>query len=746
MGSLGPVIAQETASALPTAATSDEVERQIRINKSTLLEGKDEQARLDAATVMLLNGNGEARKELLDVLRDSGHPEGRAAVCQALTIAREDRKAVANKDQFIEPLIGVLSTETNPLRAELAAQALLMFTYDDIQRQLERLADDSGVAKTARFNAVRALKYQPDDRAIFKLVGLLTSPEVELAAESKKALELLGFNVPVDPNAVQVMAEGVRRRGPEAYLKNPLIMRNWLVSRESRIRELTASVASWEQKYLAALGTLYDGLADESARSAFLLRQISAAEPSVKLWALAKLEELRKGTSKGKLSQELEKTVLSLVSHRDRRVRLKTASLLTLMWELDSTKGLLAHLHVEEDAEVRHGLFVALGNACYYASLPTSSVKVSDAVRKQTLELAVAFLNQDDAQRTRSGADVVRKLLEQDGLKPEDIKKYLTALAGRYRQVSPTANHGLRGELLSAMAVLCAEQSAVRTQAATLYSPVFAEALGDEVESVRQAAVEGLVNIDKVAALKRLRTDFSRDPSAAIRARVVNLAGEIGGQEDIDWLSKKLGAGSEAGPVWEAMLKIFRRLNTEVMGSWTSRLETLTAPNGLSAEQMMSFLALLEQKAQGEKKPEKLREARVKLFGLYAAANDVARATEYMNRVLSAAANERDKRMASSRLLDVCLRSGRAQMDLAGALVENYLSEKDLGPEDPLAKSINTFFQEPPAGADPNALLMKLRQIKVREPEKRTLWRRLLVEWEAFAKAKKPTPIEKANN
>jgi hypothetical protein len=42
--------------------------------------------------------------------------------------------------------------------------------------------------------------------------------------------------------------------------------------------------------------------------------------------------------------------------------------------------------------------------------------------------------------------------------------------------------------------------------------------------------------------------------------------------------------------------------------------------------------------------------------------------------------------------------------------------------------------------------LMKLRQIKVREPEKRTLWRRLLVEWEAFAKAKKPTPIEKANN
>ena len=652
-GFVGSVAAQETASAPPAAADTAEVDKQIGLYKTILLEGKDEQKRLDAATLLLFNGNGEARKELLDVLRDQEHPEARIAVCKALTAAREDRKAVADKEEFIEPLIGVLSTENDPNRAELVAQALLMFAYNDIQGQLERLADDAAVGKTARLNAVRALKYQPDDRAIFKLVALLDNPEVELAFESRKALELLGINVPTDPNAAQAMTEGLRRRGPEAYLNNPMIMRNWLVSREGRIRELSASLASWEQKYLAALGTLYDVQADENARSAFLVRQLGAPEPSVKLWALGKLEELRKGTSKGKLSQELEKMVLGLVSHRDRWVRLKTASLLTLMWELDSTKQLLEQLQIEEDGEVRLGLFKALGNACYYASLPTSAVKVADAVRKETLELAVRFLNEAAPERMRSGADVIRKLLEQDGLKPEDIDKYLTALAERYRQVSPSVNHGLRGELLGAMATLCSQRSVIRGQAAKLYGPVFEKALGDEVESVRQAAVEGLVNTDKVAALKRLRGDFVRDSSAAIRARLVDVAGEVGGQEDLDWLGKKLGVAGEGEPAWQAMLKIFRRSNTDVMSSWMTRFESLVAPNGLSREQMISFLAMVEQKAQGENKAEKLREARGKLFALYAAAGDLSRATEYMNLVLGSAANEQEKSQMAAAIMEI---------------------------------------------------------------------------------------------
>ena len=670
----------------------------------------------------------------------------RAAVCRALTTAREDRKAVADKEEFIEPLIGVLSTENEPSRAELVAQALLIFRYDDIQKPLERLVGDASAGQTARFNAVKALKYQPDDRAIFTLVDVLRSPDEGLVGEVRNALEWLGIDVPADAEGIDALAAGLRSRGPEAYLENPLVMRNWLVSRENRIRELAAAQSLWEQKYLAALGSLYDAQADENARSEFLARQLNAAEPSVKMWALGKLEELRKGTSKGKLSEQLEKLVLGLASHRDRRVRLKTAGLLTLMWELDSTRQLLDQLKVEEDSEVRHGFFVALGNACYYASLPTSSVQIPEGVRKETLELAVTFLNEAAPERIRSGADVIRKLLEQDGLDAKDIEKYLTALAERYRQVSPTVNHGLRGELLGAMATLCSSRSVIRDQAAKLYGPVFEAALGDEVESVRQAAVDGLINIDKSSALRRLRADFVRDANAGIRARLVELAGEVGGHEDLDWLSKKLGTAGEGEPAWQAMLKILRRSNADMMSQWIARFDALPAPNKLSPEQMISFLTLVEQKAQGENKADVLREARLRLFGLYVTGNDAARATEYMNLVLGAAAGDEDRNDAATRLLSMCLQAGAVQVDLAGAVIEAYLAERDLGSEHPMAKSLNAYLREPPAGVDPNALVARLRQIKVKEPEKRSLWRQLVAEWEAFAKAKKATPAEKANN
>jgi hypothetical protein len=444
----------------------------------------------------------------------------------------------------------------------------------------------------------------------------------------------------------------------------------------------------------------------------------------------------------------MEKTLLGLISHRDRRVRLKTASLLILMWDMDSTSQLLEQVGVEEDAEVRHELFAALGNACYYASLPTSSVEVPQAVRKQTLELAVSFLEQPEATKAQSGADVIRKLLEQDGLEAAEIEKYLTALADRYRQTSPATNHGLRGELLSAMAVLCAPRSVdeVRTQAAALYGPVFDEALADELESVRQAAVDGLMNIDKVAALKRLRADFPQDASAAIRAKVVDLAGEVGRPEDLDWLSEKLGAAGEGEAAWQAMLKVFRRSNADVMDEWVAQFEVETGASRLSPERMISLLTLVEQKVQGENRAEGLRETRVKLFSLHAASNHPARAAEYIDLVLETASNDAERLSLATRLLDICLTSPNPHVDLATSLIEKHLSEEDLGPENPLAKALNAHLREARAEADPSTLLARLRQIQVKDPDARPLWGKLLREWEAFAQAKKPDGAENVSN
>ncbi len=738
------VWAQEVVPGGGEQAAQVETDKQVKINTSILLEGRDERTRLDAATLLLFSESREARRELLDVLRDPNHPAGRAAVCKALTVAWDNRQAIPGRDDFADPLMAVLSTESDPERAELAAQSLLIFPYETVERRLEAVITDANAPDAARLNAIHALKYQPDDRAVFRLMNLLESPHPGMASESREALSLLGLKIPDDPNERRALNENLRRRGPEAFLNNPSIMRNWLISRENRVRELTASLASWEQRHMAVLGRLYDVQVDEKARSEFLAQQLNSAEPVVKLWALGKLEEMRRGTGKTKLSEQVENVLLGLVSHPDKRVRLKTASLLSLMWELNSTKQLLDQLQVEEDPEVSHGLFAALGNVCYYASLPTSGVKVPEEVRRRTLELAVKFLYLGDPEKVRSGAEVIWRLLEQDGLEPEEIDKYLGVLATRYGQADPAANHGLRGELLGAMARLCAERSKCRIQAGTLYGPVFDKALGDELEAVRQAAFEGLMNIGKATAMSKARASLRSDPSAAIRARLIELAGEVGGQEDLGWLAKRLTVESEASPAWQAMLKILERSTTEAVDKWVAELEA--DPNVWTSERKSALLVLLERKAQAENKPDKLRQARTKLFGLYVDSGETAQAAEYSDLLWETAKDGPAKRRTTVALMQACFVSGEPPVDLVGAILERHLLVEDLAPESPIAKTIDAFLDRPPATADPNAVLARLRQISVKEPESRKAWRQQLLEWETFAKARHPEPAEKVSN
>jgi hypothetical protein len=115
------------------------------------------------------------------------------------------------------------------------------------------------------------------------------------------------------------------------------------------------------------------------------------------------------------------------------------------------------------------------------------------------------------------------------------------------------------------------------------------------LEAVRLAALEGLTNIDKAAAMARARAALVNDSSAAVRAKLADLAGEVGGQEDLDWLSKRLATEGEGEAAWQAMLKVFRRSTADVVGKWATNLEADPARSsrakGRSADS-------LEQKAQ----------------------------------------------------------------------------------------------------------------------------------------------------
>jgi len=735
-----PLLAQTVLTSAQTQAVAGaEVNQELALIKDQLFNNKDAATRMSAATVLLFKDDPAARELVLEVLKQTENPAAKTAICKALDGSRRDPRPLKNKEDFLQPLLGILGTEADLGVARSAAEASLMFSYDQVQTALEKIAGDSQLPVAIRCNAVYALQLHPDKRAVLKLIDLLGDSDSEVARVAGDALTSLGISLPEDAEGRRRAASDLELQGPETYLHKRL------VRSEADIRTLKTGMQLWQDYYFTALGDWYGSLTDEAAKIAFLADRLKAPEPEVKLWALDRIEQLKKGTSKPKLSEEFEKTLLSLISSKNRQVRLRTARVMALMWELSSAQRLLQQLQVEEDADVRHELFIALGGACYYASLDTSPFKIPDEVRKETLEWAVRFLSEQRTERVRSGADVIRKLLTQNGLKAVDVSKYLDALAQRYQQATSEANHVVRGELLSAMAGLCAQRSVCRAPATTMYDPLFEQALTDGEEDVRNGAVDGFVSIDGAAALKKFRKTLVDDPSASIRAKLINVAGEAGVSEDLDWLSKKLGAPGEGEAAWQAMLKVFRRCGMDVVASWISAFTTLPLQDRLSLEQRISYFILVEQRAQSESRADLLAEARKQLAQLYTTGANFKLAADYLKLMGETAGSQQERDRILSDRVSVCLRW--PNLDVVGEIVDAYLSAGDLTDDSPIAKSIDGYLKEPPLGADPNSLLEKLNRIKVRDPDARPGWRGLLQRWnKPVARARRDGQAGEINN
>lgn len=723
------------------AGETNPIDTQLRINKTALLENKNDKNRIDAATLLLFSDNPAAREILLDVLRRTDNPAARAAVCEALNPKRTWQRPLKNKEDFIKPLIAIV-TEQDFTLAKLAAEATLIFGYSQVQQELEGAAVDPSVSANAKVNVIYALKRHPDKQAVAKLIVLLDSSEAPVAEAARSALASIGLVVSSDPAVRRQMLAELQQRGTEAFLRERLIRQ------ETRLRELETDLDTWQTRYLKALDSLYNAIAvtDDAAKSAFLAQQLSAPETRVRLWGLDKLEELRRGTSRLKLSEPLQAVLLSLISDPSRQVRSKMARLLNLMGELNAAKPLLDQLKIEQDDLVRREVFTALGGACYFASLPTAGQKVPDEVRKETLEWAVKFLGDTDADKARSGADVIGKLLEQEGLKPEEVEKYLTALVERYAQAAGGTDQGLRGYLLGAMAGLCANRSICRVQAAKMYGGLFEQALGDPVVVVRQTAVDGLVNIDNAAALRRLRKDMLADPSVLVRKKLIDVAGEAGGAQDLEWLVEKLGLPDEGEAAWQGMLKIFRRSSTTVLMDWMARMEGPALTGKVLAEQKISFLTLIEQKGQSEGNTDLVRGAQKSLVQVYVAGNNLKQAAEYLKILVNTAAGEKEKQRLRSQLLTVYLVS--SSIDQACEIVGNFLAEKnlDLGADGMVVKPVEDYLEDIGNG-DPEILLGALQQIKVSDPDVARTWRALVSRWaERFARARKIEDSERISN
>ncbi len=695
-----------------------DIGRQLSINERVLFNDPSEQARIDAAMLLLESEGVGERGILIKALGADDSPEARGAVCKALSNSRAESKKIANKGDFVRPLVDILVRQTGEA-AKLAEGATLVFDYGEIAGALKEVTQSRTQTVSARVNAIGALQLQPDKRAMIDLIQLLDEDRPEVVEAAEQALQSLGVWVKgKDPDQIKQIKEELKNLPIERFY------RGLLIRQEAEIRALQGESAKWKKLYVEALDQTYLGKGDDAARSAFLDTYLGSSEPAARLWALDKVDQWRKG--KSTVPEQIGVRLVSLISDPDPQVRLKTATLLSMVGGLDSAQSLLAQLKVEKNEQIKLELFKALGKACYDGLLGTATYRTSAEVRGAALEMAAGYLKGTNPARIREGAKVMGKLLELDGLSDAEVESYLGLLAEVYRVQTEAS---LRGEILGAMGQLCV-QSIHKGQAAVVFGPIFKDSLGDESEVVRQQSLDGLINIDKAAAMVICRQrGFATDASVKIRNSVIVLTEEVGGREDLDWLCEKLGPGPEGDSTWKAMSAILKRSPAEVVNKWVKMLESESIAGRVSDEQMIALLDAAEKISNGTDGGEaEVRGIQEKLATLYAKTGRYEQAAAYWGKLSEGARTSAAKKAYSARLLEVYLKQPNA--GAAVQMLNYYVQEGDIGANDVIVRSISGFIAEMPASYDRGVLIGILGRVELPK-EARSDWQRQVDSWMA---------------
>jgi len=639
-----------TAGFVNSNGLKSKTDRQLRIYKESLLNSPNEESRVDAAVELLLRPDKDAREVLLGVMVSAENAIARRAVCKGLINSRGLGTAVRDRDDFLEPLIGMLIDEQGA-DAKTAAEALSVFKYREVAGRLRELVRSSDMDRFIRLNVIYALKVRPEKEAISELIKLLDDNDKEIAKAAEKALQD-AFGIPAGTNrgVWKDILNELQRKSPGE------IIRDRMVFQETEIRRLESERTHWRSLYLESLDREYEGL-DDVKRGEVLIYRLDSEFIAVKLWSLDKISHRTAGMtfSVGPFRTKLP----TLIAHPDRQVRLETAKMLTQMSEIDPAKILLNQVRLEQDREVRLWIFEALGEACYYAFSPGSKIKLEPEMRLETLKLAGEYLNNNGNEEAKKGAEVIRKLLESNGLRKSLVEDYLSMIRQRYeRQRQQDILSETAGGLLNVMAKLCGHGS-YRNEASRLFKESFLQGLSaKENDLIRESAVSGIVNIDRAAALNMFRQrGVIEDSSLTVKRTVIELAAELGSDEDIVWIV----AGNTNGlgdSVWQAIGMILQREDAEIATMWAQKLMAL---EGVDSERIRPLLETAEKKAVAENGVTVLEEIRGLLLDVYLGSGDIEKTVELIAKSLA----END-----IRLKDIC-----------AVKINSYFDSQDIEPD-----------------------------------------------------------------
>ncbi|MDD5134853.1 MAG: HEAT repeat domain-containing protein [Phycisphaerae bacterium] len=708
---------------------------QLKINRWTLLNSTDEQIRIETAVELLKDRSPEARQILLDSLWSKDNAATQISVCRAISRFRSFPQLIPSRDDFLEPLINII--EVQPAEnSRLAGQGLLIFTYRQVSGRLEKIIDNPDSVVSAKKGAIYALRIRPEKEAVSKLIDFLDSQDKVVAAAACEALQDW---LPKGRDEQQ-WRKDIREFGGKSRTD---MLREGLLTQQDKVRRLGEEVVKWQKRYIGSLDAIYQATGDDTARAKFIAENFTFDNSSIKLWAIEKINMWRK-SGKSLPLDILQKPLITLISDSDANVRLAAARLLGMLTNVNSADAMLGRLKQETDVAVQAEILVSLGHVCNFALSPGSEVKINPQVRIETLDFAARFMKDSNSV---VAAEAIRNLLLQNGLEELRVRPYFELIAAGYRK---TGDEQMKGRFLDEMARLCGSDSFYRKLAAEVFGDIFKQAVDNGNDQIATPAVVGFIRVDPSDAFAVLKQKgFINHSSVKIRSELITVAGQIGTQDDLEWLGLILSnsdSEDERRQASEAMMNIFQHCDAGTQLLWAKRLAAAakSKTDEIILAKSRALFESAEKKAEADQDLKLLFSIRRTMAHRYADSELYGQAARYYGLLLQSNPDPNEVPVITAKLLAVHLYSG--QTESAKQIVSNILLSSDISPDTDVAKTLNDYFTTNQTAETAKQMFGVFASIKTPVGETRPLWSEQIEKWGNFFKTTPVSPVAEPNS
>ncbi|UCE59293.1 MAG: HEAT repeat domain-containing protein [Phycisphaerales bacterium] len=508
--------------------------------------------------ILLSYETPESKALVVELIGFSADPDAQESLCEGI-----ERHARLHPDRlddsFVEPLIELLGSEAEKLRAA-AARALTDFPSADVPTKLGALAVRADAPMAKRLAAIDALVTKVDKRSVIR--ELMTLLEAGVPEITERVVAALG------PVSRETFGADVQRWHAWWAEKSRLSEEAWLADQLNLCRERVQTLQREAEAYRGRTERHSAALAartGEFQRGVF--RTLSPEQQAAKLaeWLVDPLKEVKlvalelitarmadEGRRpRGKVLASLMR-LLTDESPAIRREVLEIAQ--NLKNEATVVEAILARVPTEKDPSLRQAIFRALGK-----------LQSPGAVSSLVLEIANPESPPECVREAANALGSIAAEAKDNG----SLKEAVVALQSRYK-LAPAENPDLRAALLGAMAGV-ADPS---------FAPEFLEAVEADGAQMIRPAIRGLQVIGEQSKLPRLRTLTAHD-DPLVRLAAIEAVGQLGGEDaDIESVLTRLNPTIEPNEMarsaaWSAYVEFLAKRPVSVRLDYAKRLRDM---------------------------------------------------------------------------------------------------------------------------------------------------------------------------